>query len=144
MIKTEHLATIVFLLWCVFGIWLLTPACKLLPTESAQLIQKTDRYYTIVKTIVTDPAIYDTLTPEQRADIHEVDASYKKIRKITTTLAESQSVVRTMAQCAIDICDILDELNVDDDEKKREIAALRIALKIFMATLVEPPLELVE
>lgn len=146
-LTSQHVTAIVcasFLLFWVLSIGLLTQSCKLLPEEPTQIIQKTDKYYAVIKTIVTDPAIYALLSPEQLKDIHEVDETYKKIRKIAANLEESQAVVRTMAQCGVDICDLLDELNVDDGEKQKEIAALRIALKMFMATLVEPPLELVE
>jgi hypothetical protein len=121
-------------------ILVLVIGCKLLPEEPAQIIQKTDMYYEIIKIIVTDPEVKVLLTPEQLADMHEIEQAYKAIRKMAVSIEKSQAIVRTMAQCGLDICDILDQLDVED-EKRKEIAALRIGLKVFMATLVEPPVE---
>jgi hypothetical protein len=108
-----------------------------LPKEPGKTIQRTDQYYEIIKTVVTDEAISDLLTPDQIEDIHQVDESYKSLRKLALKIEDSKNDIQAMAQCGIAICDILAELDIDDRQKK-EIAAIRLGIKMFMATLAEP------
>ena len=126
-----------FILLCfcggVIGSWAgCIPSFK----EPSHILKRTDQYYNLIKAIVTDEEVYALIPPETLNRLHEVDDVYQSLRKLANSIDESQATIMAMAQCGLDVCDILSELDIDGDNKE-EIAAVRLSIKAFMATMLD-------
>lgn len=104
--------------------------------EPSKLFQKTDAFYEIMKLTIVDPEIKMVLSPDQLFELTQIESSYKQLRDmaLAAEFDDVNKLLMAMAQCGIDICDILEELDVDAN-KVEEIRAMRIVLKLFIATI---------
>lgn len=124
------------LLMVILMATLIMPGCKFFDEEPSHILKRTDQYYSLIKAIVTDEEVYTLIPPETLEQLHEIDEAYKALRAIAKDIDESQDNIMAMAQCGLDVCDILSDLDIDGDNKE-EIAAVRLSIKAFMATMLE-------
>lgn len=112
---------------------LMLVGCNFEPTS---VVKRTDLYYQLIRTFVTDPTVRPLLSEDQLLKLRGIEKIYLAASESLKSAEGQTSALYVIIECAEKVCGVLDSLEGIPERYRREIPVIRAAMLALRLGLV--------
>lgn len=114
------------LLLAILGGCIFLTACD--KSDSSAIVKRTDLYYQVIKTFITDPVVHPLFSDEQLQRLRDIEKVYLSASNSLKTATDTAPVIYTIVDCGTEICAVLESLEGFPERYKKELPVIRAAM----------------
>jgi hypothetical protein len=119
----------------ILGLIFLLPltGCK---SDMPSIVQRTDLYYQLIRTFVTDPAVHPLFTEQQIKKLRDIEKVYLAASESLKNATDTTPALYAIVDCGNEICAVLDSLESLPEKYRKEIPVIRAAMLAMRLGLI--------
>lgn len=97
-------------------------------TNPASVARRTDLYYQLIRTFITDPIVHPLFSEEQLQKLRDVEKVYLAASESLKSATDQTSALYAIIECADEVCGVLESLDGVPERYKKELPVIRAAM----------------
>ena len=105
-------------------------------TNPASVARRTDLYYQLIRTFITDPIVHPLFSEEQLQKLRDVEKVYLAASESLKSATDQTSALYAIIECADEVCGVLESLDGVPERYKKELPVIRAAMLALRMGLI--------